>query len=207
MQGMDAQIYKIENEQGVAIMGLQLQLHEQLETSVNKLIRHLKSKEIQESFSRWSYDDDVTEAKSWSIARHEIVKAFDSRLRLYIENWEEENHVFSATIACLKERITKELDLVESSLRQLEDCIVNDNNPTASRVTYTDNDDSLTFSTRQMVFIGLTSPLWLTFAIAFGVLFSSVLGAMAIKDKVNEANMLSKYQKDPPGFLAPAWRR
>ena len=204
MQVITARIQKIENEQSIAIKELQLYLHEQLEKSIDKLIRHLESKEIQESFSRWSCDDDVTEAKSWSVARHEIVKAFDSRLRLYIENWEEENHVFAESIACLKERIVEKLDLVESQLRQLENDVVNDKNPTASRVRYPDDDDSPIFSTGEKVIIGVTSPLWVPITIAVGVLSVPVLGVMTIKNKITEANMLRKYRKDPPGFLATA---
>ena len=114
MQEINARIQKIETEQDVAVKKLQLDLDQQLEKSVNKLIKHLKSEEIQKRFSVWSYDDDVTEAKSWSVARHEIVKAFESRLRLYIENWEEDNEVFAETIAWLKQHIVKNLKLVES---------------------------------------------------------------------------------------------
>ena len=204
MQMITAQIRKIEEEQDIAIKELQLYLNVQLEKSVDKLIRHLKSQEIQKLFSRWSYDDDVTEAKSWSVARHEIVKAFDSRLRLYIENWEEENHVFAEIIACLKERIVRKLDLVESQLQQLENDVVNDKNPTASRVRYTDNDDSPIFSTGDKIIIGVTSPLWVPISIAVGVLSVPVLGVMAIKNKVTDANMLRKYRKNPVGLLSVA---
>ena len=204
MQEINAQIQKIENEQDVAVKKLQLDLDEQLKKSVNKLITHLKSEEIQKMFSQWSYDDDdVTEAKSWSVARHEIVKAFDSRIRLFIENWEEDKQVFAETIAWLKQHMVKNLKLVESQLRQLENDVVNDKNPTASRVS-PDGDDSPIFSTGEKVIIGVTSPLWIPLTIAVGVLSVPVLGIMAIKSKVTDANMLRKYRKDPLDFLSVA---
>ena len=200
MQEINARIQKIETEQDVAVKKLQLDLDQQLKKSVDKLINHLKSEEIQKMFSVWSYDDDVTEAKSWNVARHEIVKAFDSRLRLYIENWEEDNEVFAETIAWLKQHMVTNLKLVESQLQQLENDVVNDKNPTASPVSSND-DDSPIFTRVEKVILGVTSPLWVPITIAVGVLSVPVLGIMAIKNKVTDANMLRKYRKDPLGLL------
>lgn len=202
MNATIVRIKQIEEDQDDAMKELFWHLNNELQKTVDKLIGHLKSDDIQRKFSTWSDDNVVAEVKSWHVTQHEILKVFESRLRSFIEEWEEDNQVFAKTMALLKERIVSRWKLVEYQLQQMEKDVVEDRSATIHPSKPSHNDPMLTAG--EKFWIGLSSPIWLPVTIAVGALAVPVLGIIAIKDKLTDANKLKKYEKDQRTFLAVA---
>lgn len=202
MNATIVRIKQIEEDKDDAMRELLCHLNSQVQKTVDTLINHLKSDDIQRKFSTWSDDEVVTNVQSWHVAQHEILKVLESRLRSFIEEWEEDNQVFAKTMASLKQRIVARWNLVEYQLRQMENDVIEDRNATIrlSKPSYSDPE----LTAGEKFWIGVTSPIWLPVTIAVGALAVPLLGIIAIKDKVTDANKLKKYEKDRQGFLAEA---
>ena len=63
--------------------------------AVQKLGEYLKSDDARNRFTTWTLDEVPKAERSWEVTKTNITKALNNRLREIIENWEEDNQVFS----------------------------------------------------------------------------------------------------------------
>ena len=192
----------IERQQGTVSKELQSYLEKKTDHAVTTLSRYLKSPEVMQQFSSWTLDDVPKAEESWELTQNYIQKALMRRLRETIEEWEEKNQVFSDARASLIQYFQERFSYVEGQLRMLEgsvlagDAVGSGSDPLAS-------DD---FSVAEKVIIGVTSPIWVPVGLVVLVVSVPVIGAMAVKEKLENWNKTRQYNKDKCAFMAKASR-
>ena len=192
----------IERQQGTVSKELQSYLEKKTDHAVTTLSRYLKSPEVMQQFSSWTLDDVPKAEESWELTQNYIQKALMRRLRETIEEWEEKNQVFSDARASLIQYFQERFSYVEGQLRMLEgsvlagDAVGSGSGPLAS-------DD---FSVAEKVIIGVTSPIWVPVGLVVLVVSVPVIGAMAVKEKLENWNKTRQYNKDKCAFMAKASR-
>ena len=193
-------LQSIERQQGTVSKELQSYLENKTDHAVSTLSRYLKSSEVIEQFSLWTLDDVPNTEESWELTKNYIQKALMKRLQEKIEEWEEKNHIFSDARASLIRYFQERFSYVEGQLRMLEgsvlagDAVGSGSDPLAS-------DD---FSVAEKVIIGVTSPIWVPVGLVVLVVSVPVVGAIAVKEKLENWNKIRQYNKDKCAFMAKA---
>ena len=200
MKFITDRLQSIERQQGTVSKELQSYLENKTDHAVSTLSRYLKSPEVIEQFSLWTLDDVPSTEESWELTKSYIQKALMRRLQEKIEEWEEKNHIFSDARASLIRYFQERFSYVEGQLRMLEgsvlagDAVGSGSDPLAS-------DD---FSVAEKVIIGVTSPIWVPVGLVVLVVSVPVVGAMALKEKIENWNKTRQYNKDRCAFMAKA---
>ena len=195
-------LQSIERQQGTVSKELQSYLEKKTDDAVTTLSRYLKSAEVMQQFSSWTLDDAPKTEERWELTKNHIQKALMNRLQETIEEWEEKNQVFSDARASLIQYFQERFSYVEGQLRMLEgsvlagDAVGSGSDPLAS-------DD---FSVAEKVIIGVTSPIWVPVGLVVLVVSVPVIGAMAVKEKLENWNKTRQYNKDKCAFMAKASR-
>ena len=93
---------------------------------------------------------------SWEATENQIMKTLSRRLRDIIEQWEEDNEVFSTVRESLLKHFQERYNFVEEQLRNLQGVVIANNvgSHGASNI-----DISLTVA--QKFVVGVTSPIWI----------------------------------------------
>ena len=200
MKFITDRLQSIERQQGTVSKELQSYLENKTDHAVSTLSRYLKSSEVIEQFSLWTLDDVPNTEESWELTKNYIQKALMRRLQEKIEEWEEKNHIFSDARASLIQYFQERFSYVEGQLRMLEgsvlagDAVGSGSGPLAS-------DD---FSVAEKVIIGVTSPIWVPVGLVVLVVSVPVVGAIAVKEKLENWNKIRQYNKDKCAFMAKA---
>ncbi|XP_058949859.2 dual serine/threonine and tyrosine protein kinase-like isoform X1 [Pocillopora verrucosa] len=200
MKFITDRLQSIERQQGTVSKELQSYLENKTDHAVSTLSRYLKSSEVIEQFSLWTLDDVPNTEESWELTKNYIQKALMRRLQEKIEEWEEKNHIFSDARASLIQYFQERFSYVEGQLRMLEgsvlagDAVGSGSDPLAS-------DD---FSVAEKVIIGVTSPIWVPVGLVVLVVSVPVVGAIAVKEKLENWNKIRQYNKDKCAFMAKA---
>ena len=100
----------IEKDQGKVIKDLRKTFGEQVDSVVHQLSQHLLSDDIKKCFTKWSKEDAPDEnARSWKKVEEDVNVALSRRFLEIVDQWEEENKVFSTTRTSLMEQVSKSL--------------------------------------------------------------------------------------------------
>ena len=185
-------LQSIEREQGTVRKQLQLHLQKMTDKAVNALSTYLKSPKVMQQFCSWTLVVVPRTKESWEITQNYIQKALMRRLREKIEEWEEKNHVFSDARASLIQYFQERFRYVEGQLRMLEGSVLAGGVARSASGPLASDD----FSVAEKVIIRVTSPIWLV-----GV---PVLGAIAVKGKLQNWNKTRQYNNDKCTFMSKA---
>ncbi|XP_066024050.1 uncharacterized protein [Pocillopora verrucosa] len=192
----------IERQQGTVSKELQSYLEKKTDHAVTTLSRYLKSPEVMQQFSSWTLDDVPKAEESWELTQNYIQKALMRRLRETIEEWEEKNQVFSDARASLIQYFQERFSYVEGQLRTLEESVLAGDAVSSAGGPLALDD----FSVAEKVIIGVTSPIWVPVGLVVLVVSVPVIGAMAVKEKLENWNKTRQYNKDKCAFMAKASR-
>ncbi|XP_022797833.1 uncharacterized protein LOC111336065 [Stylophora pistillata] len=193
-------LHSIERRQGTVRKELQTFLKNQTDIALSALSKYLKSQEFKEKFSSWTKDDVPNTEGSWEVTKNYIQKALMKRPREGIEEWEEKNHVFSDARSSLIRYFQERFSYVEGQLRTLESSVLaGDTASSASGPLASDN-----LSIAGKVLIGVTSPIWVPVGLVVLVVSVPVVGALAVKEKLEYWNKTRNYEEDKCGFMAKA---
>ena len=200
MKFVTDRLQSIEREQDTVGKQLQLHLKKITDEAVSALSTYLKSSEVMQQFSSWTLDEVPKTKESWEITQNYIQNALRRRLREKIKEWEEKNHVFSDACASLIQKFQERFRYVEGQLRTLEGSVL------AGGVTRSTSGPSVSndFSVAQKVIIGVTSPLWFPIGLVVLVVGVPVLGAIAVKGKLENWNKTRQYNNDKCAFMSKA---
>ena len=122
----------IEKDQGKVIEDLRKTFREQVDSVVHQLSQHLLSDDIKECFTKWSKEDAPDEnARSWE----KVEDALSRRFLEIVDQWEEENKVFSTTRTSLMEQFQNHFDNVEFRLQNIQS-EATDDNPNERKLTF-----------------------------------------------------------------------
>ena len=193
-------LQSIEGQQGTLSKELQSYLENKTGHAVTTLSTYLKSPDVMQQFSLWTLDDVPHTEESWELTENYIQKALMKRLQGMIKEWEEKNHVFSDVRACLIQHFQDRFSYVEGQLQTLEGSVLaGDAASSASDLLASDD-----FSVAEKVIIGVTSPIWVPVGLVVLVVSVPVVGAIAVKEKMENWNKTRQYNQDKCAFMAKA---
>ena len=202
MKFITDRLQSIERQQGTVSKELQSYLENKTDHAVSTLSRYLKSSEVIEQFSLWTLDDVPNTEESWELTKNYIQKALMRRLQEKIEEWEEKNHIFSDARASLIQYFQERFSYVEGQLRTLEESVLAGDAANSAGGPLASDD----FSVAEKVIIGVTSPIWVPVGLVVLVVSVPVVGAIAVKEKLENWNKTRQYNKDKCAFMAKASR-
>ena len=200
MKFITDRLRSIEKQQGTISKELQSYLEDKTDYAVSELSRYLKSPEVMQQFSSWTLDDVPKTEESWELTKNYIQKALMKRLQEKIEEWEEEYHVFSDARASLIKYFQERFSFVEGQLRTLEGSVLAGNAASSASDPLASDD----FSVAEKVIIGVTSPIWVPVGLVVLVVSVPVVGAIAVKEKLENWNKTRQYNKHKCAFMAKA---
>ena len=193
-------LQSIERQQGTVSKELQSYLGNKADHAVSALSRYLKSPEVMQQFSSWTLDDVPNTEESWALTKNYIQQLQMERLVEVIKEWEEMNHVFSDARASLIQYFQERFSYVVGQLRTLEESVLAGDAANSAGGPLASDD----FSVAEKVIIGVTSPIWVPVGLVVLVVSVPVVGAMALKEKIENWNKTRQYNKDRCAFMAKA---
>ena len=122
----------IDEDQRKVLKDLHESFREQVNSIVHQLLQHFLSDDIKERFTNWSREDAPDEdARSWKELEENVKAALSRRFLEIVDQWEEENKVFSTTRIFLMEQFQNYLNNVEFKLQNVQTEAADDdsNNP------------------------------------------------------------------------------
>ena len=193
-------LQSFERQQDTVSKELQSYLESKTDHAVSALSRYLKSPEVMQQFSSWTLDDVPNTGESWELTKNYIQQLQMERLVEVIKEWEEMNHVFSDARASLIQYFQERLSYVKGQLRTLEGHVVAEDAASSGSDPLASDD----FSVAEKVIIGVTSPIWVPVGLVVLVVSVPVVGAIAVKEKLENWNKIREYNKDKRTFMAKA---
>ena len=193
-------LQSIERQQSLVSTELQAYLKTKTDNAVSALSKYLKSSDVEKQFTSWTLDDVPNTEESWEVTKNYIQKALMKRLQETIETWEERNHVFSDARTSLIQYFQQRFNYVEGQLRNLESSVIADDAGGQSTSSLASED----FGLAKKVVIGVTSPIWVPVGLVVLVVGVPVVGAVALKEKLEDWSKTRQYKKDKRGFMAKA---
>lgn len=191
---------KIEKQQSSVNKELQDYLENKTDNAVSALSKYLKSSDVVAQFTSWTLDDVPNTEDSWEVTKNYIQKALMKRLQDVLAAWEEEHHVFADARDSLIQYFQERFNIVEGQLRSLEDSVLSEDSPSsASGVLGVES-----FTVTERVLIGVTSPIWVPVGLVVLIVSVPVVGAMAVKERLENWSKTREYEKDKSGFMAKA---
>ena len=193
----------IEKQQNKVMADLNEYLKSGVDGAMQKLCKYLSSEEVKTRFTSWTLDEVPKAESSWEVTGNEIMKTLSRRLREVIEQWEEDNKVFTNARESLVQHFQQRYNLVEGQLKNLQGAVTSDNvDVTSDNVDVPHNAPlDLGFTLGEKVIIGVTSPIWFPLGLVALIIGTPVVGIMAIKEKVEDKRKIKKYEADKCAFM------
>ncbi|CAH3030375.1 unnamed protein product, partial [Porites evermanni] len=126
----------IQKDQGKEIKDLRESFREQVNSVVHQLLQHLLSDDIKKRFTKWSKEDAPDEDGSWKEVEENVNAALSSRFLEIVDQWEEENKVFSTTRTFLMEQFQDYFNNVEFKLQNVQSEAADDGSSNPNKVAF-----------------------------------------------------------------------
>ena len=188
----------IEKQQDDVMEDLKKYLKKRENDALEKLSKHLSSEEVEARFTSWTLDEVPKVERSWEVTHSQIVKVISSRLREIIQQWEEDNQVFTNARESLVQHFQQRYNFVGEQLRNLQDTVVANNVEVRQAAPI----DSAGFGLGEKIVIGVTSPIWFPLGLVSLVIGAPIVGALAIKEKLEDKRQIKKYEENKCPFMA-----
>ena len=168
----------------------------QVHIALTQLSTYLSTEDVRKRFTSWTLDDAPKAEMSWEATENQIMKTLSERLRDIIEQWEEDNKVFSNARESLLKHFQQRYNFVEEQLRNLQGDVIADNvsGPKAS-----DTDSGLTIADK--VVLGITIPISFPLGLVALVIGAPVAGIIALREKLQDKKKLKTYNEDRCAFM------
>ncbi|XP_044180687.1 uncharacterized protein LOC114957362 isoform X2 [Acropora millepora] len=186
----------IETQQNKVMEELTEYLSKRVSHALTQLSKYLSTEEVRKRFTSWTLDDAPKAEMSWEATENLMKKTLSRRLRDIIEQWEEDNKVFSTARESLLKHFQQRYNFVEEQLRNLQGVVIADN---VGSLETSNKDGSLTVA--QKVVVGVTSPIWIPLSLVALVIGAPVVGIMALTEKLQDKKKLKKYNEDRCAFM------
>ena len=186
----------IETQQSKVMEELTEDLNRRVRSAHTQLLQYLSTEDVRKRFTHWTLDDVPRAEMSWKATENQIRETLSRRLRDIIEQWEEDNKVFSDARESLLKEFQQRYNFVEEQLRNLHSFVIDDNvGDTAA--SYTDSG----IPVAAKVVIGITSPIWIPLSLVALVIGAPIVGIMTLKEKVQDQKRLKRYKEDGCAFM------
>ena len=191
----------IETQQKKVMQELKEYLSKRVYRALTQLSKYLSTDNVRKRFTSWTLDDAPKAEMSWEATENQIMKTLSRRLRDIIEQWEEDNKVFSNVRESLLKHFQQRYNFVEEQLRNLQGVVIADNDIADNVGSHgaSNTDSSLTVA--QKVVVGVTSPIWIPFSLVALVIGAPVVGIMALTEKLQDNKKLKAFKEDRCAFM------
>ena len=132
LNGLEA----IEKDQGKDIKDLRKRFEEKIDSVVHQLAHHLLSDDIKKRFTEWFKENVPDKDASWKEVEENVNAAFSKRFLEIVDQWEQENKVFSTTCTFLMEQFQNYVNTVEFKLQNVEREAVDDDSSNPNKVVF-----------------------------------------------------------------------
>ena len=196
----------IETRQSKVTEELNKYLKDHVDGAMQKLTDYLSSEEVNVRFTSWTLDEVPKVESSWDVTSNEITKVLSRRLREIIEQWEEDNQVFTSARESLVKHFQQQYKYFKEQLQNLQTAFISEHVRCVPQNVPQNVllDEDLTVGKK--VIIGVTSPIWVPLGLGLGVVAlvigAPIVGVMAIKEKMEDRKKMKKYQADKCAFMA-----
>ena len=201
MGEIDNRLKAIEEQQSKVVDDLHQYLKTSTDVALEKLSEYLSSEEVKARFTSWRLEEVPRSQDSWEATENQITKALSSRLREFIEHWEEYNKVFTNARASLVQYFQTRYNFVEGQLLNLQNAITADDNVLDDQLSETN------LSLTHKVVLGVTSPIWIPIAVVDFVISAPFFGMMAIQRKLVDRMKIKEYEEDRCAFMREISRK
>ena len=198
MKKILARLKVMETRQSKVIEELNNYLQDCVDNAKRKLANYLSSEEVKVRFTSWTLDEVPKveypwEGRAWKVTETKITEVLSRRLREIIEQWEEDNQVFTSARESLVKHFQQRYQYVEEQLQNLQTAVTSDH-VNVPRNVLLDG------------FIYVTSPIWLS--LGFGLLLvccvisTPIVGVIVIKEQMEGIRKIEKYEADKCAYMA-----
>ena len=126
----------IERDRGEVIKDLRKTFEEQVDSVVHQLLQHFLSDDIKKCFTERSKEDGPAEGASWKELEENVNAHLSRRFLAIVDQWEEENKVFSTTRTSLMKHFQNHFDNIEFRLQQNIQSEAKDDNSNKRKLTF-----------------------------------------------------------------------
>ncbi|XP_068705727.1 uncharacterized protein [Montipora foliosa] len=173
--------------------------------AITELSKYLSTEEVKKRFTSWTLDDAPKAENSWEATENQIRKVLSARFQGIIEQWEEDNQVFSNARKSLLKRFQVHYNFVEEQLRNLQNFVIA-HNVGGTQTSFGRIVHKFASLFIPAAFIGIVvaaDPLALPVMIGFHVFagLSMFCAATAIEQMFGNGN-IETYKKDKCAFMA-----
>ena len=126
----------IERDQSEVIKDLRKTFEEQVDSVVHQLLQHLLSDDIKKCFTQWPKEGSPAENASWKEWEENVNAVLSRRFLAIVDQWEEENKVFSTTRTSLLEHFQNHFNRIEFRLQQNIQSEAKDYNSNKRKLTF-----------------------------------------------------------------------
>ena len=172
-------------------------LEDCVKRAVHELSQYLKTDEVRARFNSWNLDEVPKVESSWEETKSNITEVLKKRLQEIIEQWEEDNQVFSGARKSLLQQYQQRYNIVEGELRNLQCAVTNEKLDVPESILPKEG-----LTTAEKVVIGVTSPIWVPVSLLTFLIGGPVIGMLEIINKLTERSRMREYERDKCGFMA-----
>ncbi|XP_068736761.1 uncharacterized protein [Montipora capricornis] len=102
---------------------LERDFNTRVDGAIMELSKYLSTEEVKKRFTSWTLDDVPKAERFWEATENQMRKVLSARMRGIIEQWEEDNQVFSKARNSLLKRFQVHYNFVEEQLWNLQNVI------------------------------------------------------------------------------------
>ncbi|XP_044180685.1 uncharacterized protein LOC114957392 [Acropora millepora] len=201
MRDILQRLVAIETQQNKVMEELTEYLSKGVNLALTQLSKYLVSEDVRKSFTSWTLDDAPKAEMSWEATDNQIMKTLSRRLRDIIEQWEEDNKVFSNARESLLKHFQQRYNFVEEQLRNLHSVVIADHDIADNVGGHEASNTNNSLTVAQKVVVGVTSPIWIPLSLVALVIGAPVVGIKALKEKLQDRKKLNKYKEDKCAFM------
>ena len=199
MDSIICRLDQMEEKETQMIDELRNHMESSVKSAVHELSEYLKSDGVKARFTTWT-SHEVPKAESpWEVTKSNITEVLQKRLREIIEDWEEDNQVFSGARKSLVQHSQQWYNIVEEQLRNLQCAVTNDDLDVPEPISPKEG-----LTTGKKFVIGVASPIWVPVSLIALLISIPVVGALGIINRLGERSRLEKYKRDKCAFMAKA---
>ncbi|XP_029190509.2 dual serine/threonine and tyrosine protein kinase-like isoform X2 [Acropora millepora] len=191
MKDIKQRLEAIETQQNKVMKELTEYLSKEVNQALTHLSKYLSTDDVRKRFTSWNLVDAPKAEMSLEATESQIMKTLSRRLRDIIEQWEEDNKVFSNTRESLLKHLQQRYNFVEEQLRNLHGVVIADK---VGSHEASNTNSGLTVA--QKVVVGVTSPIWIPFSLVALVIGGPVVGIRALRQKLQDKRTLKTYEED-----------
>ncbi|XP_068729115.1 uncharacterized protein [Montipora capricornis] len=182
---------------------LERDFNTRVDCATTELSKYLSTEEVKKRFTSWTLDDAPEAESSWVATKNQISEVLSARFRGIIDQWEEDNQIFSEARNSLLKRFQEHYNFVEEQLRNFQIVVVT-HNVGGTQTIWQEISEYITMIhlfeiSAACIAVGVISPLALI--IGFPCATVACYAGYVIREWLSDEK-IQTYEKDKCAFMA-----